>query len=95
MEDVASPRSDSGLTTMTTTTATAWPTRTRTHTRTHTDEDELFVDDEMLVYRPSGKDAVCTGGRHLVVVPSRHFESVDRLVSCSFHPTGWFCSVGQ
>ncbi len=49
----------------------------------------LHVDDDFLVYRAEGAAAACKGGRHLVVVPARHVESVYDFVSRPEQVISW------
>ena len=41
----------------------------------------LYHDKDITIYPARGKERLCTGGRHLMVVVNRHLESVYDLVS--------------
>lgn len=44
-----------------------------------TRDDTIFVDEDFLVYRVEGNEAVCKNGKHLVIVLARHLEDVYDL----------------
>ena len=52
----------------------------------------VYHDQEITVYPATGKESLCDGGRHLIVVVNDHLESVYDFVSPSWKP--WCCSKG-
>jgi len=43
----------------------------------------VYWDGEITVYRATGKERLCSGGKHLIVAMNRHVEGVYELVSCT------------
>ena len=41
----------------------------------------VFFDEDITVYKASGKERLCAEGKHLVVVINRHVERIYDLVS--------------
>jgi len=54
---------------------------------TVTGREILYQDAEITVYPARGKERLCSGGRHLIVVLNRHLESVYDFVSPSRAPS--------
>lgn len=41
----------------------------------------VYWDEEVTVYRATGKERLCSDGKHLIVAMNRHVEGVYELVS--------------